>query len=165
LLRSKATRLAEAYDLFLKGEYEEHQAEILLNAKLFDRAQTFYRQALARDRNFALAYARLAYSELYRHWFITSLTSAELTEVKSNIDRALAIAPALPDAHLALAVFHYWGHRDYDPALRELDRVTELQPNSANARAFYGISTAAAVNGNAPLLNSPGLWNSIRATL
>jgi TolB-like protein/Flp pilus assembly protein TadD len=137
-LAAAPTRDPEAYDLFLKGEYEEHQAEILLNAKLFDRAQTFYRQALARDRNFALAYARLAYSELYRHWFITSLTSAELTEVKSNIDRALAIAPALPDAHLALAVFHYWGHRDYDPALRELDRVTELQPNSANARAFYG---------------------------
>jgi TolB-like protein/class 3 adenylate cyclase len=137
-LAAAPTRDPEAYDLFLKGEYEEHQAEIVLNAELFDRAQTFYRQALARDRNFALAYARLAYSELYRHWFITNLTSAELTEVKSNVDRALAIAPALPDAHLALAHFYYWGHRNYDPALRELDRVTELQPNNANARACYG---------------------------
>ncbi len=135
---SKApTRDTEAYDLFLRGEYEEHQAESGLVAELFDRAQTFYRQALERDPKFALAYARLAQSELYRHWFITNLTSAELVEVKSNIDHALAIAPALSDAHLALARFHYWGYRDYDPALKELDRTVELQPNNAVARAFY----------------------------
>jgi len=136
-LTTAPTRDTEAYDLFLKGEYEEHQAESVLVAELFDRAQTFYRQALARDPKFALAYARLAYSELYRHWFIGNLTSAELAEAKSNIDHALVIAPALPDAHLALAVFHYWGYRDYNPALRELDRTIELQPNSAVARAFY----------------------------
>jgi TolB-like protein len=136
-LAAVPTRDTEAYDLFLKGEYEERQAESVLNAEPFDRAQTFYRQALARDPNFALAYARLAYSELYRHWFVSNLTSAELAEAKSNIDRALAIAPALPDAHLALAVFHYWAYRDYDSALRELDRTVELQPNSAVARAFH----------------------------
>src|SRR5213079_1096475 len=93
-LAAAPTRDTEAYDLFLKGEYEEHQAESTLNAEPFDRAQTFYRQALARDPNFALAYARLAQSELFRHWFITTLSSAELGEVKSNIERALAIAPA-----------------------------------------------------------------------
>src|SRR5207245_3639862 len=83
-LTTAPTRDTEAYDLFLKGEYEEHQAESALNAELFDRAQIFYRQALAQDPNFALAYARLAYSELYRHWFISNLTSAELAEVKPN---------------------------------------------------------------------------------
>jgi TolB-like protein len=135
-LATAPTRDTEAYDLFLKGEYEQRQAESALDAELFDRAQTFYRQALARDPNFALAYARLAYSELYRHWFISNLTSAELAKVKPNIDRALAIAPALPDAHLALALFYYWGYRDYDPALRELDRVIELQPSNANSRTY-----------------------------
>jgi TolB-like protein/Tfp pilus assembly protein PilF len=135
-LAAAPTRDTEAYDLFLKGEYEENQAEITLNADLFDRAQAFYRQALARDPNFALAYARLAYSELSRHWFISNLTAAELAEVKPNIDRALAIAPALPDAHLALAVFYYWGYRDYDAGLKELDRVLELQPSSSNSWNF-----------------------------
>ena len=56
--------------------------------------------------------------------------------MKSNIDRALTIASESPDAHLALGVFHYWGYRDYDPALRELDRTVELQPNNANAQAL-----------------------------
>ncbi len=131
-LTTAPTHDPEAYDLFLKGEYEERQAESALNAEPFDRAQAFYRQALARDPNFALAYARLAFSELNRHWFISNLTSAELAEVKSNIDRALAIAPASSDAHLALAVFYYWGYRDYDAGLRELDRVLELQPSSSS---------------------------------
>ena len=136
-LATAPTRDTEAYDLFLKGEYEEHQAESALNAELFDRAQTFYSQALARDPNFALAYARLAHSELYRHWLIGALTSAQLAEVKSDIGRALAIAPELPDAHLALARFFYWGYRDYDSTLRKLDRTVELQPNNADARATY----------------------------
>jgi tetratricopeptide (TPR) repeat protein len=135
-LATAPTRDTEAYDLFLKGEYEEHQGESTLNAELFDRAQAFYRQALARDPNFALAYARLAYSELTRHWFISNLTSAELAEVKSNIERALAIAPALADAHLALGLFYYWGYRDYDAGLSELDRAIELQPSSSNSWNF-----------------------------
>ncbi len=135
-LAAAPTRDTEAYDLFLKGEYEEHQAESALSAESFDRAQMFYRQALARDPNFALAYARLAYSELFRHWFISTLSSADLEEVKSNIERSLAIAPALPDAHLALGVFYYWGYRDYDAGLREFDRALELQPSSSNSRSF-----------------------------
>src|SRR6266702_1051953 len=135
-LAAVPTHDPEAYDLFLKGEYEENQAESALSAELFDRAEMFYRQALARDPNFALAYARLAHSELFRHWFISNLTSAELAEVKPNIDRALAIAPALPDAHLALGLYYYWGYRDYDAALGELDRVIELQPSNANSRTY-----------------------------
>src|SRR5437762_10255143 len=136
-LASVPTRDTEAYDLFLKGEYQEHQAASTYNGELFDRAETFYRQALARDPSFALAYARLANSRLNRHWLISPLTSAQLEEVKSNIEHALAIAPASPDAHLALAEFYYRGHRDYDSALRELDRTVELQPNNAQARALY----------------------------
>ncbi|PYJ51377.1 MAG: hypothetical protein DME87_03590, partial [Verrucomicrobia bacterium] len=135
-LATAPTRDTEAYDLFLKGENEEHQAESALSAEAFDRAAMFYQQALARDPKFALAYARLAYSELYRHWFISNLTSAELAEVKSNIERALAIAPASPDAHLALALFYYWGYRDYDAGLRELDQALELQPSSSNSRNY-----------------------------
>ncbi|PYK50707.1 MAG: hypothetical protein DME20_03580 [Verrucomicrobia bacterium] len=135
-LAEAPTRDTEAYDLFLKGEYQQRQAENTENVDFFDHAEAFYRQALARDPSFAFAYARLAYSRLNRHWFSTRLTSAQLEEVKSNIDRALAIAPDLPEAHLAMGVFHYWGHRDYDSALRALDRAIELQPSNSDSRTF-----------------------------
>src|SRR4029077_7870807 len=133
-LAAAPTRDTEAYDLFLKGEYQERQAERTENVDFFDQAETFYRRALARDPSFVLAYARLANSRLSRHWFSNRLTPAQLEEVRSDIERALALAPDLPDAYLALGTFHYWVHRDYDSALRALDRAIELQPSNFDSR-------------------------------
>ena len=135
-LTSTRTHDTEAYDLFLRGEYELHQAESSLAAAAYDRADAFYRQALARDPNFAEAAAELARSRLSRHWFVSLLTPAELEEVKSLVDRALALAPNSPEAHSALGLFFYWGHRQYEKALAEFNRTLELQPNSADARGY-----------------------------
>ncbi|HEY2109153.1 MAG TPA: hypothetical protein VGH17_04585 [Candidatus Acidoferrales bacterium] len=134
VLASVVTHDTEAYDLFLRGEYEFHQAESSLAADAYDRAEAFYRQALARDPNFAEAAAELARSRLSRHWFVSPLAPAELEEVKSFIDRALTLAPNSPEAHLALGLFFYWGHRQYKNALAEFNRTLELQPNNALAR-------------------------------
>jgi TolB-like protein/Tfp pilus assembly protein PilF len=135
-LTANPTRDTEAYDLFLRGEYEEHQAESGLVAELFDRAQTFYRQALERDPNFVEAAAELTRSRLLRHWLVAPLTPRELEEVKSIIDRALALDPNSPEAHFALGLFFYWGHRQYENALTEFNRALELQPNNADAWAY-----------------------------
>ena len=126
----------EAYDLFLRGEYELHQAESSPTGEAYHRADAFYRQALAREPNFAEAAAELARSRLSRHWFISPLAPAELEEVKSLIDRALALAPNSPEAHFALGLFFYWGHRQYEMALTEFNRTLALQPNNALARQY-----------------------------
>ena len=135
VLASVRTHDTEAYDLFLRGEYEFRQAESSPAADAYDRADAFYRQALARDPNFAEAAAELARSRLSRHWFVSPLAPAELEEVKSLIERALALAPNSPEAHLALGLFFYWGHRQYENALAEFNRTLELQPNNADAWA------------------------------
>jgi TolB-like protein/Tfp pilus assembly protein PilF len=126
----------EAYELFLRGQYELHQADISFAAEAYDRADVFYRQALARDPNFAEAAAELARSRLSRHWEVSRLAPAKLEEVKSLIDHALAMAPNSPEAHLALGLFFYWGHLQYEDALTEFNRTLELQPNNALARHY-----------------------------
>ena len=138
VLAAIRTQNTEAYDLFLRAQYEFHQAESSLVADAFDRADAFYQQALARDPNFAEAAAGLAYSRLMRHWFVSPLSPRELEEVKSIIDHALAVAPNSPEAHVALGVFFYWAHRQYDDAVAEFNRALELQPNNALARQFLG---------------------------
>jgi TolB-like protein/Tfp pilus assembly protein PilF len=138
ILAAARTQNTEAYDLFLRGEYEFHQAESSLTVEAFDRADAFYRQALARDPNFVEAAAGLAHSRLQRHWIAAPLKPQELEEVKSIIDRALALAPDSPEAHFALGLFYYWGHRQYDQALAEFNRTLELQPNNALALQFRG---------------------------
>src|SRR5204863_2804410 len=105
VLAAIRTQNTEAYDLFLRAQYEFHQAQSTLVADAFDRADAFYQQALARDPNFAEAAAGLAYNRLMRHWFVSPLSPRELEEVKSIIDHALAVAPNSPEAHVARGVF------------------------------------------------------------
>ena len=127
-----------AYDLFLKGEFEARLANSNLRPETFDQASAWYQQAIVRDPNFALAAARLAEVRLLRHWFVESLSEPQLAEVKQMIDRALSIAPDLSEAHVALGMLYYFGHRDYDNALAEFSRAIQLQPNNSQALEFSG---------------------------
>ena len=137
-LSTAPTRDPEAYDLFLKGEFEEREAESSLKSVSFDRAAAFYQQALSRDPNFALAAARLAESRITRHWFVSTLSESELAEVKSIAEHALDLAPDLAEAHIALGRFYYHGKRQYEEALKEFRHALELQPNNVEAMEYSG---------------------------
>jgi len=148
----------------LRGEYEFHQAESSLAADAYDRADAFYRRALARDPNFAEAAAELARTRLSRHWFVSPLAPAELEEVKSLIDRALALAPNSPERTLR-----------WDYFFIGVTANTRTRWQSSTARWNCNLTTptrgrialgfiAGAVNGNArwPILNERR--NSTRVT-
>ncbi|MDX6531496.1 MAG: hypothetical protein QOH41_3786, partial [Blastocatellia bacterium] len=137
-LASAPTKDPEAYDSFLKGEYEEREAESGLKAESFDRAAAFYQEALNRDPKFALAAAGLAESRTTRHWFVSPLKDSELAEVKKIAEHALALAPDLAEAHIALGTFYYYGKRQYDDALTEFRRALDRQPNNVKALEFSG---------------------------
>jgi TolB-like protein/Tfp pilus assembly protein PilF len=139
-LASVGTRDLEAYDLFLRGECEFHEAKSSLVEAAFDRADAFYRKALARDPKFAQAAAALAQNRLCRHWYVSALRPSELKEVKSIVDRALALAPNSLEPHLALAMFFYLGQGQYENALTEFRYVLELQPNNPVARQYCGFA-------------------------
>lgn len=138
VLATAATRDPGAYDFFLKGEHEQRRGESVPAAEPFDRAAGFYREALSLDPSFALAAARLARSRLWRHWLVTPLQAPELAEVKTIVDGALASAPDLAESHMALGLFHYHGHRQFEQALPAFQRALELRPNHADARQYLG---------------------------
>jgi TolB-like protein/Tfp pilus assembly protein PilF len=135
-LSSVPTQDSQAYDLFLQGGYQVRAAASVPSPETYARAESFYREAIRRDPKFAQAYAALAFCSLSTHWFISRKTPSELAEIRSIIERALELAPNSPEAHLSLAVFYYWGHRQYDESLIELDRTLNLQPNNALARQY-----------------------------
>jgi TolB-like protein/Tfp pilus assembly protein PilF len=130
------TKDTQAYDLFLKGEFEHHVANGNLRPESFDQAEVWYKAAIARDPNFALAIAQLAICRLRRHWLTDPLSEADLAEAGAMARQAVMLAPDLAEAHIALGLFHYYGHRDYEPALTEFQRAIELQPNNALAIGF-----------------------------
>ena len=140
------TQNAAAYDEFLKAESLAYQAHDSYLDADFSAADAAYRKAVALDPGFALADARLAYNQMSGHWFTRRLTPDQLADVKATADRALALAPELPDAHLALAYFYYWGFRRYDDAETEFQRTLQLAPN--NVEALKGLAFIARRRGN-----------------
>jgi TolB-like protein len=126
----------EAHDLFLKGEYAAREADGSRKPEIYDQAATWYRQAIARDPNFALAIARLVESRVLQHWASDPLSDAELDEVKKTAEHALALAPNLPEGRIALGLFYYFGKLQYDQALNEFEHALELQPNNVRALGY-----------------------------
>jgi len=137
-LAAAPTKDPAAYDLFLKGEYEARLAASNLRPESFDQATSWYEQAIARDPDFALAIARLVENKILRHWFVEYLSDADLAGLRKMADQALAIAPDLPDGHVALGMFYYHVHRQYDSALAEFRRSVQLQPNNSQALQYLG---------------------------
>src|SRR5438105_13582537 len=134
-LAATPTKDTVAYDLFLRAEHEERLAENSLSPESHEQAAAWYQQAIARDPNFALATARLVRNRMDRHWFLEQMTDAELAEVHSMAEHAIALAPTLAEAHVALGNYFYHGYRQYEQALTEFERALQLQPNAANAVA------------------------------
>src|SRR3954469_23288841 len=137
-LATAPTKDTAAYDLFLKGEYEERLTDSSLKAESFNQAAAWYRQAIARDPHFALAMARLVQNRIAYHWFIEQMSEAELAQVRSMADEAVAIAPNLAQVHVALGQFYYHGYRQYEQALAEFERALQLQPNASAALEYSG---------------------------
>ena len=137
-LATAPTKDTLAYDLFLKGEYEERLANSSLKAESFDQAAAWYQQAIARDPKFALAMARLVQNRIQRHWFIEQMSEAELAQLRSVAEQAVALAPNLAQVHVALGQFYYHGYRQYEQALVEFERALQIQPNASTALEYSG---------------------------
>ncbi len=137
-LAQAPTTSAEAYDHFLRAEFQWHRAFETQDVGNYDAADGEYEKAIALDANFALAYARRAYNQLSMHWACKRISPARLAEVKTWIDRALVLAPELPAAHAALAYYDYWGLRHYAEAMAEFERTMQLAPNNTDALAGMG---------------------------
>ena len=98
-----------------------------------------YTKAIEADPNFALAYIRLALCHLSIYWFYFDHSMERILKSKNAIDAATKIDPHLPEIHLALGYYHYWGFLNYSEALKEFKMAeTKLQNNS---ECYYGMAS------------------------
>ncbi len=128
-LAKRHTENTEAYQLYLRGRYHFNK----LTVDGVQRGIEFFRQAIERDPNYALAYIGLA--DCYNYL-------GKPMEAKAAITRAIEIDDTLGEAHASLAfitLLHDW---DWAGAERHFKRGIELNPNYAMAHHWYAVYLA-----------------------
>jgi serine/threonine-protein kinase len=130
-LAQKPTEDVEAYQLYLKARHA--------TATLDDwaTAMRYLQQALARDPNYALAYLGLAdYYVWSVDWEVPSIEA--MPRARQAAQKALELDPSLAEAHVWLAVVHWWYDQDVDATLRECQTALAMQPDLVTAHQWYG---------------------------
>src|SRR5205823_8850405 len=91
-----------------------------------------YQEAVKLDPSFALAWARLSCAQSGSYWLGLDPSPARLAAAKDSVDRSLAFEPNLPETHLALGYYRYWGQRDFTGALAEFQQAEKDLPNDVD---------------------------------
>src|SRR5262249_31183687 len=132
-IATRPTENSEAYELYLRGRYflgRRSQADL-------DNAVDYFNRAIAKDRNYAPAYAGLAACyALLVEWRWTPTES--LRKAREAAMKALEIDNGLAEAHAALALIMGFADRDFQGARHELERAIALNPNYAAAHYWLG---------------------------
>ncbi|HTO73509.1 MAG TPA: protein kinase [Gemmatimonadales bacterium] len=142
-LAAKPTSNLPAYDAFLRGEqiFITQGANDPTNLR---RAVAYYRQAVALDSTFALAWARMGRAQglMYSNGVPDPAMAAAALEATQ---RAIALDPKLPDARLSLSGYYRDVVGDIGQARREAEAT--LQLDSRNPDALGSISILDAMSG------------------
>src|SRR5438552_1699317 len=122
-----------AHELYLKGHHFWG-----LRGDNLPRAIEFYNQAIARDPNYALAYAGLGETYILLPYY----TGADPKEVRPKARaaalKALELNPNLAEAHNAMGKILNAVEVDLQKSIREYQRAIELSPNYAGAHHWLG---------------------------
>jgi TolB-like protein/Tfp pilus assembly protein PilF len=132
-LTKQPTDNIEAYNLYLRGRYfwNKYNKEWVL------KAIEAFKQAIAIDSNYALAYCGLA-DAYFRLSNVHFRPQEVLPKAKEAALRAVAIDPNLAEAHSSLALIHVYFDRDWERAEREFRKAIELDPYLVSAHQRYG---------------------------
>jgi serine/threonine-protein kinase len=95
-----------------------------------------FQQAIAEDAGYAVAHAGLADAYVFIGFYSLQPPRAAFVAASAAVERALAIAPDLPEAHTSLALIRLGHDWNWPEAEREFKRALELDPSQALARVY-----------------------------
>ena len=128
----------EAYDLYLKGRYFWNKR----SADGFERAAECFNQAIAKDPQYALAYAGLADTYALTSGYTLAPPAEFIPRARAAALKALQLDEQLAEAHVSLAVIAQNYDWDWQTAEKEYRRAIELDPNYATAHHWYAENLA-----------------------
>jgi len=124
---------SEAYQLYLRGRYVWNKR----TEDGFTRGLEYFKQALAKDPRYALAYTGIADCyNLLGIWGAMAPHDA-MPKVKQAALAAIAIDNTLAEAHTSLGFVHWVYDWDWAAAGREFETALRLDPDYATAHDWY----------------------------
>ena len=140
MMTAQPTSNTEAYELYHKGRslWEKRSGDNI------PKAIAFYKQAIERDPNYALAYAGLASAYIILPFWAGADRLDAYSKAEDAALKALHLDSNLAEGHLALGKVYFW-KIDLAASLREYQRATELKPNDAGAHHWLGNDALAAL--------------------
>jgi eukaryotic-like serine/threonine-protein kinase len=123
-----------AYELYLKGRFFWNKRTAADLRKAID----YFNQALAKDPNFAAAYAGLADTYVLLPGYAAGTPRDAFPKAKVAAQKALELDDTLAEAHTSLAAVSALYEFDLTRAASEFKRAIELNPNYATAHQWYG---------------------------
>ncbi len=141
MIAAQSTNDTAAYELYHKGRalWERRSGDNI------PKAIAFFEQAIARDPNYALAYAGLSNADILLPFFAGADRREAYSKAKEAALKALRLDPNLAEAHLALGKVLFFSEIDLAGAMREYKRAIELKPNDATAHHWFGNDTLSAL--------------------
>ena len=141
MMAAAPTTDTTAYELYHKGRslWEKRSGDNI------PKAIAYYEQAIARDPNYALAYAGLAKAYILLPFYTGADRLDSGSKAKDAALKALRLDPNLAEAHAALGKILFFREIDLAGAMREYKRAIELNPNDATAHHWFGNDTLAAL--------------------
>jgi TolB-like protein/DNA-binding winged helix-turn-helix (wHTH) protein/tetratricopeptide (TPR) repeat protein len=136
-IEAKAPRVVnfEAHEAYLLGLHEwghihgaDHDMEAS-NREHNMRAKKYFQDALRKDPDYAPVYVALAR--------VVSDNGEGLTEVESNLRKAVELDDSLSEAHVLLGALLLFRDLNWRSAEKEIVRAIEVNPNSTQAHESY----------------------------
>ena len=126
----------EAYQLYVLG----WSAMSRPGGKNLEAALDYFQRAVARDPEFALAHACIA--DCYTMLCVHSLRPFEDATRKARLaaDRAMEIAPSLPEAHVVRANLQAFDEHDHVASFKTLLHAVALDPFCFSAQRYLGLN-------------------------
>jgi len=117
-MAARPTDNLDAYQAYLRGLDQTGRLTYSSEARRLEIEM--FERAVELDPQFAQAWAALSVAHSGLMNLGMDKSPERLVMAREAVDRALELEPDLPEAHLAMAYYYYWGRREYDAALEEL---------------------------------------------
>lgn len=123
----------EAYEAYLKGTFHWNK----LTREDLDLAEKYFKLALEKDTDYALAYVGMASIGIGRAQMGYAPWKESALNTMRYMEKAIEMDSSLSEVYFMNAAFNSWGFWDWEKAEQQYRLALKYNPNYAIARAYY----------------------------